>query len=341
MSLGTSTIDAAALSVSSRFSVDVHQSTLRQQMKIVIAGGSGLIGTALTKRLLEAEPQRYEIVVLSRAGSGGGDARVKYVPWQPDGTSGPWAAALDGAHAVVNLAGAGIADQRWTPSRKTEIRMSRVLPTRSLMAALQRTSTRPAVFVQGSAVGYYGTGDGSRPVDERDPPGRDFLAEVGVEWEAAAEPAAELAGRLTILRSGVVLSSAGGALPKLKWPFLFFVGGPIGRGQQYMSWIHARDLTSFFVWAIDTPGVKGAMNATSPNPVTNAQFSRAFGRALRRPSAIPVPPVALRALYGEMAQVMLIEGQRVLPVRAVEMGFRFEYPHIEAAIADVVRRKAP
>ncbi|MCC7010735.1 MAG: TIGR01777 family oxidoreductase [Acidobacteria bacterium] len=302
--------------------------------KIIIAGGTGLIGGALARRLAD---DGHDVVVLSRSAGSSGDSRIRRAAWQPDGTSGAWAAEIDGAHAIVNFTGAGIADRRWTDARKRELRASRVLPTRSLVAAVRAATRRPAVFVQGSAVGYYGTGDGAREVDESFPAGRDFLGELCQAWEAEAQPAAALGCRLVTLRTGVVVSSRGGVVARLKVPFLLFAGGPIGSGRQYLSWIHEDDLVSMVLWAIATPAVEGVYNATSPNPVTNARFSAALGRALHRPSVLPVPPFFLRLVYGEMAQAMLIEGQRVVPRRAVDAGFVFRYPEIDPAVAAAVK----
>ncbi len=305
-------------------------------MRIVLAGGSGFLGRALTRHLVT---HGHEVVVLSRRAAGGPTGRrVNVVTWHPDGSAQPgaWAGAIDGADAVVNLAGAGIAEGRWSRARKAVLRSSRVNSTRSLVAAVRQASMKPAVFVQGSAVGYYGnSGDGV--LDETSPPGSDFLAQMAVAWEAEAHPAASLGCRLTTLRTGIVLDRRGGALKKLVPPFLFFVGGPIASGRQYWSWIHLADWVALVARALETPSASGVFNATAPAPVTNAEFSRALARALRRPSWLRVPAFALRLLVGELADHGLITGQRVVPTRALAEGFTFAYPRIDEAMRAAVR----
>ena len=203
--------------------------------------------------------------------------------------------------------------------------------TRSLVAAVRAATNRPGIFIQGSAVGYYGTG-GAQVFDESFPPGLDLLGEMCVAWEAEAHGVTALGARLVILRAGVVLGQGGGIMKQMARPFRFFVGGPVASGRQYLSWIHRDDWLAFVTWALDTPSVSGAYNATSPEPVTNEEFSRALGRALGRPSWLRVPAFALRMLFGEMANEMLIRGQRVVPKRALAEGFRFVYPTVAAAL---------
>jgi uncharacterized protein (TIGR01777 family) len=297
-------------------------------MKVVIAGGTGFLGRALVAALAA---RQHDAVVLTRRADPPGHA-AKFVRWNPDGSAaGEWLRAVDGADAVVNLAGEGIADRRWTQSRKQALRESRILATRSLVSAVRTAAKRPSVFVQGSAVGYYGLSD-EATLDESYPPGQDFLGQLAVAWEAEAHPVAALGCRLVFMRSGVVLAKHGGALPKMRRPFLFFVGGPVASGRQYLSWIHLDDWTAIIIWAIEHESVSGVFNATSPAPVTNADFSRAIGRAARRPSWIPVPGFAMRLLFGEMGDTMLVHGQRVVPRRAVEQGFEFRHPDIDAAL---------
>lgn len=301
-------------------------------MTVVVAGGSGALGRRLTTHLTTAG---HTVVVLGRR-ERGGTPGARFVRWTPDGTSGPWAEALDGADAVVNLAGAGIADRRWTPARKQELWNSRVLSTRSLVAALGDVRTRPRVFVQHTAVGYYGTAAGARELDESSPAGSDFFGRLAVAWEAEAEPVTGLGCRLVVIRSGVVLDPEHGALKRLLPPFRLFVGGPIATGRQYLSWIHVEDWLALMVWTLTTERVSGAINATAPHPVTNAAFSRAIGRAIGRPSWLPVPGFALRLLVGELADSALINGQRVRPTRALALGFRFSHPEIGEALQDLV-----
>jgi uncharacterized protein (TIGR01777 family) len=300
-------------------------------MHIVVAGGSGYLGRALTTRLLT---DGHRVTVLSR---GGGPAIVTgatIATWRPDGASGEWARVLDGADAVVNLTGAGIADARWTTARKAELRSSRVLSTRSLVAALRDTTRRPAVFIQQTGVGYYGASLSDRPVDESFPPGDDYLGELGVAWEAEALPAAALGVRVVIVRAGVVLASDGSALVRIRPFYRWFVGGPVGSGRQYFAWIHRDDWLSLVVWALTNASVSGVLNGTAPGTITYREFSDALGRAMHRPSWLPVPGFLLRLLYGEMASAVLLKGQRVVPRRTQELGFTFRYPTIDEALAE-------
>ena len=298
-------------------------------MRIVIAGGSGFLGRPLAERLAASG---HQVVVLTRKSTSPHSPSVRSVTWDPDGDAdGEWALEIDGAGAIVNLAGAGIADKRWTDERKVELKESRVLSTRSLVSAVRQAKSRPGVFIQGSAVGYYGTQAGSQELDESYPPGSDFLGELAVLWEATAHPVTALGCRLVVARSGVVLARDGGALKKLALPFKLFAGGPIASGRQYVSWIHRDDWIDLVLWALTTPTVSDAVNASAPSPVTNAEFSTAIGHALMRPSWLPVPGFALRLLVGQMAGPMLIEGQRVIPTRTQALGFRFKYPTIDEA----------
>ena len=301
-------------------------------MQVVIAGGSGFLGRALTDRLIA---DGHSVVVVSREAEGTsiGSPNLRAVRWTPDGGAGEWAGAIDDADAVVNLAGAGIADKRWTRARKELLLRSRVDSTRSLASALRTMKTRPPVFIQASAIGFYGSYDNGGEFNEGSSPGSDFLAGLCVAWEAEAHPISALGSRVVILRNGIVLSKKGGALAKMLPPFRFFVGGPIASGRQSMSWIHLDDWVRMVIWAIHTPAVSGAINATAPNPVPNAEFSRALGRALHRPSWAPVPAIVLRAMFGEMATDMLIRGQRVVPARTLQLGYQFRYPQIAEAMA--------
>lgn len=304
-------------------------------MKIVVAGGSGFLGRALTTRL---SSDGHEVVTLSRRAISA-EGHLRFVTWQPDGTAPPveagrptsWASEIDGADAIVNLAGEGIADKRWTAARKRALATSRSLSTRSLVAAIRAASKRPSTFVQASGVGYYGTA-GDEILDEASPPGSDFLAGLCVGWEAEARAVEALGCRLAIVRNGLVLSKTGGALKRMLPPFFFFVGGPIASGRQYVSWIALDDWIALVRWAIDNRSVSGALNATAPEPVTNSVFSKALGRAVRRPSWLPVPAFALRVMVGELAPAGLINGQRVVPKRPLSLGFTFAYPEIDAAM---------
>ena len=306
-------------------------------MKVVIAGGSGFLGTPLTERLAA---RGDEVVILTRRPDPSGAAgRTREVGWRADGSAEPaLAAEIDGADAVVNLAGAGIGDRRWNAARKQLLRDSRILSTRSLVRAVQSAVRRPLVFVQGSAIGFYGSTLDDRVFDESHPPGNDFLGRLCAEWESESKPVADMGCRLVRIRTGLALAAKGGVLGRMKLPFLFFVGGPVASGRQYFTWIHRDDWVAVAIWAIDTPSVSGPINATAPNPVTNAEFSKALGRALGRPSWLPVPGFAVKLTVGELADVGLLRGQRVIPRRALELGFRFAYPEVGEALSEIFRR---
>jgi uncharacterized protein (TIGR01777 family) len=305
-------------------------------VKIVVAGGSGFLGTSLSARLAK---DGHAIVVLTRDKPGSGTSGgIRYAQWAPNGETGSWAQEIDGADAIVNLAGAGIADKRWSTDRKQILERSRTLSARSLVNAVQAASRRPGVLIQASAEGYYGSFPDDGPtLDESSPPGSDFLARLCVAWEREAEPLTRLGVRLVIARTTIVLSKDGGALPKMIPPFRMFVGGPLGSGRQIMSWIHLDDWTGMVAWAIQNPAVAGPINLSSPHAVTNAEFSRALGRALYRPSWIPVPAFALRLIVGEMADEALLRGHRVMPAVAMRLGYKFLYERIDDAMAAAVR----
>jgi uncharacterized protein (TIGR01777 family) len=298
-------------------------------MKIVIAGGSGFLGTALARRLVE---QRHEVVTLSRrAGtilSGGGRA----VAWNPDGRAAEWAGELDGAAAVVNLAGESIAAGRWSDARKQRITESRVLATRSLVAAIAQASAPPPVLVSGSAVGYYGP-RGDEVVSEDTAAGHDFLADVCVKWETEARRAETAKTRVVLIRTGLVLERDGGALPPMLLPFRLFAGGPVGSGRQYWPWIHRQDWVDLVRFAIDNPQVSGPINVTAPQPVTNRDFARALGRAMHRPAVMPTPGFVLKLMMGEMAEALILSGQRAVPMKAERLGFSYSYPRLDSALA--------
>lgn len=302
-------------------------------MHIVIAGGSGFLGSALTRALA---PDGHELTILSRqtAPAAPTQPRVSTVVWTPDGTTGSWANAINGADAVINLAGESIAAKRWSAAQKQKLRDSRLLATRSLTTAIRQAAPPPAAFISGSAVGYYGD-RGEETLTETSAPGTDFLAELAKDWEAAATDVAHVT-RVALIRTGIVLDRHGGALPKMLPPFQMFVGGPLGSGRQYMPWIHKEDWVRLVSWTMTHEGARGPLNATSPAPVTNAEFSKALGRVLKRPSLLPAPAFALRIALGEMADALLLSGQRALPVRATDLGFSFRYANIDDALASVL-----
>jgi uncharacterized protein (TIGR01777 family) len=308
-------------------------------MRIVIAGGTGFLGSPLAEVYAE---EGHDVRVLtrglppgeSRHDSGTGVPGVTRVGWRPDGESGPWASAIDGADAVINLAGEGIGDRRWTPARKALLRDSRIIPTRSLAAAIAGAAAPPPVFVSASGAGYYGTADAA-PKTESSPAGDDFLAHVCQEWEAEARRIDSPATRVVPIRSGVVLERTGGALGKMMTPFRFFVGGRMGSGRQYMSWIHRIDWIEMIRWTVETRSVTGPLNVTAPAPVTNREFARALGRAMRRPALLPAPSFALKLMLGEMAEPLVLTGQRAIPQCALAHGFHFRYPEIDQAFRGI------
>jgi len=302
-------------------------------MRIVVAGGTGFLGAPLVSLLAH---DGHDVVVLTRGSRGGGGGpKVSQLTWTPNGEKGDWASAIEGAGAVVNLAGQSIAGQRWSAEQKRKIRDSRVQATRSLATAIRDAANPPPLFVSGSAVGYYGP-LGAEPVTEAAPPGSDFLAGVCTEWEREAASAAGRT-RVVYVRTGIVLEKDGGALPEMLPPFKFGVGGPVGSGRQYWPWIHRDDWLGMVRWAIATPTVTGAMNATAPNPVTNAEFARALGRALHRPAFMPAPAFALRLVLGEMADALLLAGQRAIPAKATQSGFTFKYTNLDQALLAIFR----
>jgi uncharacterized protein (TIGR01777 family) len=292
-------------------------------VRIVIAGGTGFLGAPLASGL---RADGHDVTVLTRRAS----PQWGEASWTPDGRTGPWATALDDADAVINLAGASLADRRWTTTRKELLRRSRLFATRSLVCALQRATYRPAVFVSGSAVGYYGPRE-AELVTEQDPPGGDFLARLTAEWEEAAAPLVREGIRVAWVRTGLALSPDGGVLRRMLVPYRLGAGGPFGSGRQYMPWIHRDDWIALVRWIIATDTADGPTNATAPEPVTNEELSATLARVLRRPHLLRVPAPALRLALGELADALLT-GQRAVPARASALGFRFEWPTLEPAL---------
>ena len=302
------------------------------RMKIVIAGGSGFLGSALSRALMR---DGHEVCILTRSTTASDQPRLSAVQWNPDGTAGPWSNVISGADIVVNLAGESIATTRWAAAHKQKLRDSRLLATRSLTTAIRQAARPPAALISGSAVGYYGD-RGNETLTETSPPGTDFLAHLAKDWEAEANTVASLT-RVALMRTGIVLDRNGGALPKMLPPFRMFVGGPLGDGTQYMPWIHKDDWVRMVSWMMTADGARGPLNVTGPLPVTNTEFSKALGHALRRPSLLPAPAFALRIVLGEMADALLLSGQRALPVRATDLGFSFRYSNIDDALMSIVR----
>jgi hypothetical protein len=295
--------------------------------RVTVTGATGLIGPQLVAALGD---RGVQVTVLSRDPARAQErlGAVEAIAWDPLEQPAP-AHALAGRDAIVHLAGAPVA-QRWSASAKRAIRESRVLGTRNLIEGLRASEPRPAVLVSSSAIGYYGA-HGEEPLDEEAPAGRDFLAEVCVEWEREAERAGELGMRVALVRTGVVLDAHGGALAKMLPPFRLGVGGPVAGGAQYVSWIHAEDLVEIMLAALADERWHGPFNGTAPQPVENREFSRVLGRVLHRPALLPVPGLALRALYGEMADIVTT-GARVVPARALVLGYEFRHPRLEEAL---------
>ena len=292
-------------------------------MHVVITGASGLVGGALVNQLRQ---RGTSVIAVSRnprahtALSG-----VNWTGW--DGLTD----AVSGAAGVVHLAGEGIVDQRWNKARKAALRDSRIDTTRQVVQAIQEAGEKPAVLVSASAIGYYGN-QVERESTESAPAGDDFLAQLCVDWEAESQSAGV---RTVNARFGIVMANEGGALPRLLFPFKLGLGGPIGLGRAWWSWIHLDDAVGAILYALEQNHVEGAINLTAPNPVRNSQFSSALGKALGRPALMPVPPLALKLALGEGASVLLAS-QRILPTRTLDLGYRFKFTDIDSALQDLV-----
>jgi uncharacterized protein (TIGR01777 family) len=306
-------------------------------MRVIITGGTGLIGRALAESLVR---DGHETIILSRSPETAVNlpAEAQAVKWDGRTPTG-WSHLLNDDSAIVNLAGASIAGEsffpaRWTPERKQRILDSRLNAARAVFDAVQDAPSKPAVVVQASAIGYYGP-HGSEELLEVDGPGEDFGSQVCIACENSLSDLVEIGVRYAVIRTGIVLARQGGALARLALPFRFFAGGPLGSGKQWMSWIHLADE----VWAIrlllKSRSASGVFNLTAPGPVTNIEFSRTLGRVLKRPSFVPVPAFAFRLAFGEVAAVVL-EGQRVLPKRLLDLGFTFLFPSLEPALRELI-----
>ena len=299
-------------------------------MKILMTGATGLIGRKLCTLLSE---DGHRVVALSRSPEKtSGLAADEVHQWEPQ-SGPPPAKALEGVDAVVNLAGEPVADGRWTDAQKKRIRDSRVVSTRNLVAGLRAAESKASALISGSAVGFYGD-RGDEQLEESAPMGRGFMSEICRDWENEAAAANDVGIRVVQVRTGVVLSTDGGALKKMLPPFKFGLGGPLGSGRQWFPWIHVSDIVGIFHHAIITSSMKGPVNGVAPEAVTNGDFTRQLGRALHRPAFLPVPEMALRALMGEMADV-LFDSQRVVPKAVLVAGYEFRYPLLERALAEL------
>jgi uncharacterized protein len=301
-------------------------------MKIAIVGATGFVGSRLVEQL---QAQGDEVLILTR---NPGKATVRFPQAQVIGynplKSGEWQKSISGCDAVVNLAGEPIAEKRWTPAQKKIILESRQLGTQKIVEAINQAEVKPKVLISASAIGYYGTSETAK-YDETSPAGTDFLAEVCTAWETAAQAVKTSGTRLVILRLGIVLGENGGVLGKMLTPFSAFVGGPIGSGKQWFSWIHRDDVVKLIVSAIINPKIEGVYNATAPNPVTMQDFSQTLGAVMNRPSWLPVPDFALEAMLGEGA-IVVLQGQQVVPTQTLAEGFKFQYPTLQPALAAIL-----
>ena len=301
-------------------------------MKVLVTGASGLIGAALCDSLLE---RGDEVVGLSRDPAKGRRAKpgVEWHAWEPE-LERPPSDAFEGVEGVVNLVGEKI-NQRWTEGAKRKIMESRRTATRNLVAAIAGLEPRPQVLVSQSAVGYYGD-RGDAVLDESAGPGSSFDSEVVQEWEQAAREVEATGVRLAITRSGQILDPRGGMLAELLTPFKLGLGGPLAGGGQYLSWIHRDDEVGLLLWALDNETVSGVLNATAPNPATNREFAKALGRALGRPAVMPIPGLVLDLKFGREFGTVLRGGQRVVPKRALELGYEFRFPELDRALRNLV-----
>lgn len=308
-------------------------------MRVIITGGSGLIGRALTSSLTN---DGHEVIILSRSPGrvSGLPDKARAVGWDAKTADG-WEDVADGAEAIVNLAGASLAGEgffpsRWTPERKQRIRQSRLGAGRAVVDAVDRAANKPGVVIQASAIDYYGTSEDEKFTEDHDA-GDGFLPNLCVEWEASTAPVETHGVRRAVIRTGLVLSSRDGALPRVILPYKLFAGGRFGSGRQWWSWIHLEDEARAIRFLIENSQADGPYNLTAPNPLTNDEFGRTLARTMGRPHWFPVPGFLMRALFGEVSEVVL-EGQRVLPEKLQSQGFSFSFPHLEGALQDVFRR---
>jgi uncharacterized protein (TIGR01777 family) len=299
-------------------------------MKFFITGASGFVGGRLIQELLRAG---HEVIGLSRGPRAGAVDGLSWVQGDPT-TPGPWQDALGESDVIVNLAGASLFGTRWTEAYKKKIMTSRIVGTRNLVEGLTARGGRGQTLITASAVGYYGF-RGDEELDEFSPPGLDFLATVCRRWESEAIKAEAAGVRVVRARFGIVLGRKGGALGQLVKPFRMFLGGPLGSGRQYFSWIHQNDLAAALLFLAEKNGLSGPFNLTAPNPVTNRDLARAVGQVLKKPSFVPTPAFVLRLALGEFGSI-LVQGQRALPRRLSQAGFEFQFPQVDTALVDLL-----
>jgi uncharacterized protein len=306
-------------------------------MKILVTGATGLVGTALVDALAR-DGHTVCRLVRPQTKTEGGTHGAFDVAWNPE--TGELGGAAVGADAVVNLAGASIADGRWTASRKRLLRTSRVDATHSLVSALGKMNAKPSVLISASAIGFYGN-RGDEVLTEASIPGIDFLSDLARDWEAEALRAEAFRTRVVLPRFGIVLAKEGGALPKIMLPFRLGVGGRVATGKQWMSWVALEDVVEILKFALVNRDVRGAVNVVAPEPVTNAEFAKTLARALSRPALFPAPALALKLVLGhEMAEALLLSSQRVLPSTLTRIGYRFAHPQLKAALKIILTGRA-
>ncbi|MEN4011152.1 MAG: TIGR01777 family oxidoreductase [Bellilinea sp.] len=300
-------------------------------MNVLMAGGSGLIGSRLTQNVLQAG---NKVWILSRYPERMRQAQgIQAVGWDAATPRG-WGGLVEQMDVVINLTGENLGAGRWTAARRASFYSSRVNSGKALVAAIAQSGSKPKVVVQASAVGYYGDG-GDQELDEQCPPGSDSLAQLCVDWENSTRAVEDLGVRRVVIRTGVALAPHAAVFKRLTLPFKLFVGGPIGSGRQWLPWIHLDDVVAAIRFLIDDPAASGAYNLTSPQPMRNAEFGKTLAKAMRRPYWMPVPGFALRLALGEMSRLVL-EGQRALPHRLLAAGYVFRYEQLEAVLSDLL-----
>ncbi len=303
-------------------------------MRLIITGGTGLIGTALAKALAK---NGDEVILLSRNPEHFHESLptgVRLQRWDGKTATG-WGDLVSKDSGIINLAGANLSSGRWTSQRKQEILLSRIQAGEAVVQAIQQAKDKPQVLLQSSAVGYYGS-RGDETITEKTPAGDDFASQVTIAWEKSTGAVEQIGVRRVIIRTGVVLSQSGGALPQMLLPFRLFTGGPIANGKQWFPWIHMDDEVAAIIFLLQHPDTVGIYNLSAPYPVQNREFAQAIGKQIHRPAALPLPAIALKTMFGEMSSILLAS-QRVIPQRLLEAGIEFKHPRIELALADILK----
>ena len=305
--------------------------------KIIISGGTGLIGKRLITELSEKE---YDIIVITRKINKSinfiSKENVSFFEWDYNNSSEEIINLLNDSYSIINLTGASIAGKRWSGEYKKVLYESRIITTRKIVEAISKCSKKPESFISSSAIGYYGT-TGNEILTEESQSSDDFLANLCFEWEYEACKANEFGVRTVCIRTGLVIDGNDGAMKKIVLPFKLFIGGHLGTGKQWFSWIHINDLVNLYLFSINNINIKGALNGTSPKPVTNKEFCKTLGKVLKRPSFIPVPGFALKLIIGEFAQY-LVTGRKVIPKSAIENGYAFEFPDLISALNNLFKK---